>query len=281
MVAWGMTRALILPLLVAAAVGCDDTSNGVGDGGAGGDQSVALDGGGPPPPDLFGQPPPDMTCINQQFLGFLGASAGERRVSCACGCTIDPFSNASQVNQIWNGTIMSTTFAPSTSGLSVTPDSPDGGTAIGALTSLNPAGPFFLDGDFDLLVDYELTGTLPPSAEALLQVNNPKPPIDSTYTIERQTTGAGVNEYRASLAGIQPVEQASAKTSGTLELTREGFTVRAVADGSEISRYTGDKGNRLAILLTAGVTGCAGGSCRFTVKWRNLRLVSGMLVDRN
>jgi hypothetical protein len=276
-----MTRALFLPLLLVAAVGCD-SSDANGDGGAGGDdQSVPSDGGGPPPPDLFGRPPPDMTCILQQLQGFLGASTGERRVSCACGCTIDSFTNASQVNQIWNGTIMSTTFAPSSSGLNVTPDSPDGGTALGALTSLNPAGPFFLDGDFDLLVDYELTGTLPPSAEALLQVNNPKPPIDSTYTIERQTNGAGSNEYRAALAGIQPVTQGTAKTSGTLELSRAGFTVKAIADGTEVSQYTGDKGSRLAVLLTAGINGCAGGSCRFTVKWRNLRLVSGTLVDRN
>lgn len=278
---WG-TAAVLLVL-----VGCGDDSgsrDGAGGPGDGGDASATVgDGGGA---DLLGV---DLTCTYGVFPGFPGLSNSERRFDCGCGCTVDPFTTT-VVSGLWSGTIQGASFHPTAGGLEVTVDTSQASPAIGGLSSTLASNQFYLDGDFDLLVDYQLETPLPPAAKVLLQVDNLKNPADSVYTIERSTSVAGGNAYRAELAGIQPVEVATTAQSGTLELKRSGFTLQAIADGNVVTQYVSAVPDRMAMLVTAGLAGCSmdGGApvdgsfagCRFTVRWRNLRLVSGSLVDR-
>jgi hypothetical protein len=267
---WG---TVLLLAALSIATGCSDDDNSPTDGGGGDEGANNVDGAGV---DLFGA---DLSCMYGFFPGFGGASATERRYDCPCGCTIDPFTSAASVSGIWNGTNMHATFTPTTTGLEVGVDGTAGTPAIGGLASFNSTGPFFLDGDFDLLVDYDLVGTPPPNAHAILRVDNLKSGLNGVYTVERLTTAASANQYSAALAGILPVAVATTATSGTLELKRNGFTLQAIADGSMITQYTGAVQDRLAILVTVGLDTC-GGSCAFTVRWKNLRLNSGALVDR-
>jgi hypothetical protein len=265
---------LLLSLFYFSA--CDDTNAGTGQDGGVGDLATGSADLTAIPQDLSGY---DATCALQKFQGFPGTSPSLRRLDCPCGCVIDPF-ETTLIAGYWNGSVQDTTFNPTVTGLAVTPSPPDGGAAFASLTSINPSDPFFLDGDFDLLVDYQLLTTLPNDSHATLEVNNLKPPTNSTYSIERQRSTGGVEQYQAAVAGIQPVSQATAATSGTLELKRTGFTLAALADGTEVTRFTGAVQDRLAILLSAGLGDCTGAGCSFTVKWHNLRLVTGSLVDR-
>jgi hypothetical protein len=267
---WG---TVLLFAALSAAAGCSDDNNTPNDGG-GGDQGAPVDGGSV---DLFGA---DLSCMYGLFPGFGGTSGAERRYDCPCGCTIDPLTSGAGISTLWNVTNQHATFVPGTTGLAVTVDGTQGTPAIGGLGSFNPAAPFYLDGDFDLLIDYELVGTPPPNAHAILRVDNLKTGLNGVYTVERQTTGASANQYSAALAGILPVSVATTATSGTLELKRNGFTLQAIADASMVTQFTGAVQDRLAILITAGLDSCAGGGCSFTVRWKNLRLNSGSLVDR-
>ncbi len=268
----------ILALSVVCFAACGDDGSGSGlDGGNGDGPDQSVNGDGNTGVDFAS--PVDATCMLQTFTGFPGISAQLRRLDCSCGCVIDSF-DTTQVSGFWNGSVMDSTFNPTVTGLNVTPAIGDGGVAFGGLTSINPANTFFLDGDFDVLIDYQLETALPNDAQASLQVNNLKPPVNSTYTVERQRSVGGAQLYSAAVAGIQPVTAATTATTGTLELERTGFTIRAVADGTEVTRFTGAVQDRLALLLTAGVNSCSGGGCTFTVRWRNLRMTRGALVDR-
>jgi hypothetical protein len=277
--------------LVVGATGCDDESSsnngdmlGAGDGG--GDGSANVDGS---EPDLIGA---DLTCGNGIFPGFPGTSVAERSFDCSCGCTLDSFQNSTMVSGFWNGTIASDSFfTPTSMGLEATVDSSSAAPAIAGLSSILASNQWYLNGDFDLLVDYELVGPMASDGHAILQVNNLKSPVNSIYTLERNRTHAAVDQYTATLAGITPVSVSSSATSGTLELKRTGFVIQALADGNMVTQYTGGVLDRMAVIVTAALDGpCPldGGAaidgsvpgCRFTVKWKNLRLASGLLVDR-
>ena len=268
-----MTCARVL-LAVLFLAGCS-SDNGGADGG--GSRDLSAGSGDLGVGDLAG--PVDATCRFGTFAGFFGAATNEQRFDCPCGCTIDTFEE-SAVSGLWNGSVQSSMLHGTSTGLEVTPEPPDGGTAFAGLSSVNPNGRFFLDGDFDLLIDYQLVTPLPPDGHASLQVNDLTQNPNGVYTVERSRQMSGESDYSTQLAGILPVNMATSATASTLELTRMGTVVRAVADGKELSRYTGAIRARLAIVLGVGVGSCAGAGCSFTVKWHNLRLQSGSLVDR-
>jgi hypothetical protein len=278
-------------LLCLCATGCDDQDT-FGDGGQGdgGDLAAGNGDGGGGAPDLTGA---DLTCTYGTFPGFPGVSASERSFDCSCGCTLDSFQNPTMVSGFWNGTNASASwFVPSAMGLDAVVDSSQAAPAIAGLSSILASNQWYLTGDFDLLVDYEIIGGMVADGHAILQVNNLKMPADSTYTIERERTHAGMDQYTGTVGGIipVPVSVASTSTSGTLELKRNGFTIQAIADGSMVTQYTGAVQDRLAVLVTVADSNCAldGGApvdgsvpgCRLTVRWKNLRLSSGVVVDR-
>jgi hypothetical protein len=268
-----MRRGLLLPVFaLALAAGCGkDESN---DGGA--DMAVPVDDAGNPL-DLTGGASSDMVCANQTFAGFFGMTPSERRIECTCGCTIDPFTGAS-VSAYWSSPVPGALYTPGATGLGVAVGS-DGGVAVAALNSLNPASPFYLDGDFDMLIDYQIIGTPANGSHIVLNaLNSTLAGGSGTYRVERERTTAGVNQYSAELGGIAPVKLATTATQGTLRIERQDFTFRASADGTQVTQFLGGVRARMEIVLTAAIEGCAG--CTLQIVWKNLRLAKGTLVDR-
>jgi hypothetical protein len=279
-------------LLLVCAAGCDSEASPTGDGSAGdaggdggGDLSVGVDGGN----DLANA---DLTCTAGTFPGFPGIASTTRTFDCSCGCTIDSFLDPNMVSGIWSGTQSSASFfVPTASGLEMIVDDSQTAPAIAGLSSILASDQWYLDGDFDLLADYEIVGGMVADGHAILQVNNLKSSTLGVYTVERDQTPAGADQYTGTLAGITPVSVATTATHGTLELKRSGFMVTAIADGSAVTQFTGGVLDRMAVVLTTALDGpCAldGGApvdgsvpgCRLTVRWKNLRLASGVLVDR-
>jgi hypothetical protein len=272
-------RALAL-VLAALAAGCgDDSANdlGVADGGAdlsaaadaAADQSVAID-----------LAPLDATCGLERFAGFIPGSLTLQRVDCTCGCVIDSF-ESNIVSGYWGKpTVGNATYDPMLGvGLGISLATPDGGgAAIGALNSLSALEPFYLDGDFDLLVDYSLSGPLPDDSHVLLTVQDTSP--TGKYILERERTLAGGDDYAATLGGVGAVTLATSAASGTLELERNGATVKAIADGTAVSQFTGAGTARMSLILTGALASCPGGGCEFTVVFHNARMTRGALTDR-
>jgi hypothetical protein len=271
-----MLRGLLPLVLLASLAGCskDDNSN---DGGTG-DMAVQLDDGGNPLDLTIVSG--DMVCANQVFAGFFGVTPSERRLECACGCTVDPFTGA-VVAGYWNSAVPGATFLPSANGLGVSVAS-DGGVEIAALNSLNPASPFFIDGDFDLLVDYQISGTPPNGSHIILNtLNETLPGATGTYRVARERSATGTDQYSAELGGIAPVKLATSATQGTLRLERTGFTFRASGDGNQVTQFLAGAKARMTIVLTAALdAGCTGPACTLSITWKNLRLAKGALVDR-
>jgi len=234
----------------------------------------------------------DLTCTVRQFPGFPGVSSVERSFDCSCGCILDSFANAASVSGFWNGTMQSASyFVPTASGLEMVVDTSQGAPAIAGLSSTNVSNQWFLSGDFDLTVEYEIVGAMVSDGHAILQVNDLKGALTSVYTVERDRTHAAADQYTGTVAGITPVSVATSSTSGTLELKRTGVVLQAIAEGIMVTQYTGAVTDRMAVLLTTGLEGpCPldGGAavdgsvpgCRLSVRWKNLRLSSGVVVDR-
>lgn len=272
-----MARARISVCLVAAAwlaSGCGNGSRS--DGGA---DLSAVSGDLGAPRDLSASG--DLSCVHQTFAGFAGTTANERRLDCTCGCDVDTFESG-VVSGFWNVAAGESGVVPLVGvGLELEVAS-DGGTALSALNSESPLGPFYLDGDFDLLVDWRLAAPPPPGAHLTLNLSDQSGTVNGSYSLERERTTAGNGDFTAQLGGIAPVQIATTAESGTLELARSGFAVRALADGNLISQFTGASKGRLTVAFSAAVQGCVsdGGACQLTVVWHRMRMTGGALVDR-
>jgi hypothetical protein len=242
------------------------------DGGA--DLSGQLDDGGNPLDLTQG----DMTCVPLKFPGFGGFSATERRYDCPCGCPIDDFTGM-QLSPIWN-VASPATFTPSNMGLGMAITKSGGTAAFGAITSLQTGNSFYLDGDFDLLVDWEIMGGATRDGHVLVTLDNSQVVPNARYDVQRERTAADVDQYSSMLGGVMAVKVPTTDTSGTFELKRTGFTVQAFAGGAQVTQFLGGSRTRLAILLSLAIdTGC-NGTCNLAVRWKNLRLAYGSLVDR-
>ncbi len=173
-------------------------------------------------------------------------------------------------------------YAPGGSGLAVTVTRTDM-TEFAALVSTSPVSPFYLDGDFDVTVDYELRGAVPPDAHAMLQAATPA----NNNTVERARLPLpdGSEVARSLFPGVTPVAKPDDNTRGTLELFRQGGTVEAIADGALVSQFIGAGATtRFSLQLFATLGACdnddAGAGCSFTVAWSHLSMIGGALVDR-
>lgn len=265
----------ILALALVAVCGCGDDSTGA------------------PSQDLSGVVSFDMSgsvgdlagCMPGSFQGFPG-STSLLRFACPCGCSIDGLQN-NLVNGIW-GTPHSTgaSFAPMQNvGLGVALDFTGANSyEYGTLVSEGAISPFYLDGDFDILVDYDLVTPPPGDSHLILGVRNPTTLSGaSVYEIERWHHADGSDSYTTMLGGVPSTSVTTAATRGTLRLTRAGFTLTSYADGSMVSTLIAQSAGRLAITVTATLGGCttsdAGARCSYTPRWKLLRLASGTLVN--
>jgi len=276
-------RTWLVAALLMGAVGCDDDDST----GPPADLSFGPfdEGGGPPQRDLAAR---DGSCTYRLFPGFIGGMpTSEVRFDCSCGCLIDSF-EGTVVSPLWG--------ASHTGGASFMPMA---GVALGiTLTSSSntleqaglaseglPTSQFYLDGDFDLRVEYDLGPTPPPGAANLvLGVRKPQTLTGTPqYEIRREQLGDGSNYYATMLGGVPPVMQPTSATHGTLRLTRTGFTVTASADGTLISTLIAQEAGRLVMTLAATLQGCTvsdlGTSCSYTPRWHKLELLSGTLVN--
>jgi hypothetical protein len=275
-------RVLVL-LGLLAACGGESTNDGGADGGR--DMAVTVE-DMPVPRDLAGA---DLTCTLRTFMGFPGTSASLRRLDCPCGCILDAFAGTT-IGWWQPVTGPGASFSPTTSGLYATAAPTDAGTAVAGLSSVGLTYSFYLDGDFDLSVDWRFADVPPPDAHAIAKVLVVNGASNLGYSIERQRTLASVDEFTAQLGGIAPVSSATSEVSGTLRLVRTGFTIEAWANGTKVSQFTGATNARLGLILSAAQSeaGCAvdggarpdGGACEVTVVWTNARLAVGSLVDR-
>jgi hypothetical protein len=261
-----LVRTVLASVVCVALVGC------------GGDDHDDLGGAG----DLLGADLPitlpDLSiCSAGQFNGFPGSSPIERRLDCSgCGCLIDTLTMAAD-QALWTKSSVSATFSDSAPGINIVADGSTG-PAFATLASLNPGGPFFLDGDFDLRVDY-LVSLLVPGTHVALRVDSP----DGTFfEVARSRSPAGENDYTASLAGVASAHANNA-IEGTLRLVRSGTALVAYGDNNQLQTSTAVGTGRAAIYLAAGIDGCFdadAGSCELVATLHDVRLASGALVDR-
>ncbi|MGZ3407100.1 MAG: hypothetical protein ACXVAN_11695 [Polyangia bacterium] len=271
-------RALCLvALLAGTTLGCDDdTTTHAGDLGAGGDD-LSLSGA-----DFAGG---DLLCSNRSFNGFTGVQTSLAVFACPCGCTVDAM-ESSVVNPMWGATkTANSNFAP-IAGVGLGEDLHYNGSVeqLG-LYSVGPTAQFFLDGDFDLLVDYDLVSSPPGQTHVLIGVRDPGV-VQSiqTFDIEREQLSDGSNFYATMLGGVPSNMVATSATSGTLRLTRQGFTYKSYGDGASVSTLIAQKAPRVAVTVTATLNDCAtndggGATCGYQPRLHNLRLASGTLVN--
>jgi hypothetical protein len=267
---------VLLVLLLALAAGCgDDDTAGSADLSAASDAGLGRDLG-----------PGDLACGLRVFSG-LAPPATPEKLECPCGCLVDAL-DGSTVSPLW-GASHSTgaAFVPMPGvghGVKLTSD---GGLELGSQASEGlPGSQFFLDGNFDLRVDYDLGATPPPGrANLVLGVRAPGT-LSGTmqYEVRRQQLADGGNGYAARLGGVPDVVVPTTATHGTLRLTRQGYMVTAYADGQQITTLIAQYAGRLVITLAATLEGCtvadAGASCGYTPRWRQLVLTSGTLINQ-
>ncbi len=269
-----MRRASALAALVFACAGCgDDVATDLG---ASNDLSALADAAADHGVDLA---PLDATCTLQHFSGFVTGSPTEQRLDCTCGCIVDDF-DSNIVSGYWGKpTAGNASYDPMPgNGLGIIVATPDGGGAsVGGLNSLVPLEPFYLDGDFDVLVDWR-AAALSNEAHVILGVQDTTP--TGHYSVERTRDASGADLYVATLGGIAPVSAATTATSGTLELKRTGAAVQALADGTAISQFTGAGTARMSLILTVALAGCSGSGCELEAVFHHARMTRGALVDR-
>jgi hypothetical protein len=239
---------------------------------------------GAPSNDLSATPVDAARC-GGTFSGF-PPNAALTVFTCSCGCSIDSFMHA-DVLPFW--TI-------SQSGLGQPVGTPNGMQALLESTSANPVAVvglisqaqmtgFFLDGDFDLLVDYSFAGAAPPGESHLILGTRLPAVVVGTeiYDVERARLADGRDVYRSQLGGVPPQDSATTAMQGTLELTRKGLTTTTLADGKKLGAFTATSGARLEITLSAALSGCSdgdAGTCIFAPLWISLRLKSGTIVNQ-
>jgi hypothetical protein len=268
----------VLFLLVVLAGGCgDDTTTGTGDMSAGGDDLSSAGA------DFAGAG--DMPCVNRMFNGFNGVQTTLAVFACPCGCTVDGM-ESSVLNPMWGATKTSgSNFAP-IAGVGLGEDLHySGNLETLGLYSVGPTAQFFLDGDFDMLVDYDLVSTPPGQTHLLMSVRDPGA-VQSiqTFDIEREQLPDGSGYYATMLGGVPSNMITSAATHGTLRLTRQGFMYNSYADGATVSTLIASKAPRVAVNITATLNDCSnadGGmtACAYQPRFHNLRLASGTLVN--
>ena len=262
-------------LVLALAAGCgDDTSSStdlsaISDAGLGSDLGVG-----------------DLACGLRLFAGFDPPSTPEK-LDCPCGCLVDALDGTS-VSPLWGASHSSgAAFVPMPGvGLGVMLTSA-GGLEVGSLASEGlPSSAFYLDGDFDLRVDYDLGATPPPGAANLVLGVRAPGTLSGTqqYEVRRQQLADGENGYAARLGGVPDVVVPTTASHGTLRLTRQAYTLTAYADGQMITTLISQYAGRLVITLAATLEGCtvadAGGSCGYTPRWHRVVLTSGALINQ-
>ncbi len=272
-------RALGILLLCAALGGCDDDStSGPGDLSVAGESDAGV-------PDL--SVTGDLLVCNALFNGFNGVQTTPATFACPCGCIVDSM-ESSVVNPMWGASHSSkSSFAP-IAGVALGEQLDWDGTSsfeYGSLYSVGPTAQFFLDGDFDMLLDYDLVSAPPGETHLVLSVRDPGSVQGlQIFEIERELRADGTSDYATMLGGVPPASVPTTATHGTLRMTRQGFTYKTYGDGQLVSTFIAQKATRVAVNVTATLNGCmfsdgGGASCGYQPRFHLLRLSTGTLVN--
>ena len=271
-----MRFVCLVALLAGTALGCDDDTTSHAQDMSAGSGDLIFGG-----VDLAGG---DLLCSYRSFNGFVGAQTSLAVFDCACGCTVDGM-ESSAVNPIWGAShTPSSSFAP-IAGVGLGEDLHYNGSLeqLG-LYSVGPTAQFFLDGDFDLLIDYDLVSPPPGETHLVVSVRDPGTVQGiQIFDIEREQLADGSHYYVTMLGGVPSNQIATTATHGTLRMTRQGFTYNTYGDGAAVSTLIAQKAPRVAVTVAATLGGCTtsdmGASCNYQPRFHNLRLATGTLVN--
>ena len=274
---------VLLIVCMASLAGCDDDTTAMSH--AGGDDLSAPTG----VEDLSMLFADLSQCAGYRtFLGFPGANATLDTIDCPCGCIVDRFAN-NLVNGNWGAsTSGGASFVPTSSGLGMALASTTTSTtpSLASLASQGPIARFFLDGDFDMQVDYNLNASTPPGESHLVLGVRKSDTVQGipVYEVERAREPDGSEVYVTQLGGVPAVQLATTATHGTLRLSRVGFKLTSYGDGMQVSTLIAQDTNRLEVTLAGELSGCAdadaGTSCAYQPSWSNLIVNSGTLVNQ-
>lgn len=266
-----LASLLLLPLFAACT---DDDDKPGADLAAVSDQGIG---------DLPGdqQAGPDLAeCQYGTFLG-LGEVDNEQTFACTCGCLIDGL-QGSFISGTWSviTSLNGTATAMGASGVELAATS-TGDVEFAGLSSLPGINPFYLDGDFEISLDYELD-TVSPDARVRLITQTQGGPPTGTFLVERVRNTDGVDRFAGLTGEVAAVAVETDQTSGTLTLRRLGATFTAYADGQLIGQLSGGSVARLHIIANAGMRSCGvdGGTCEVKARIKNLRLQFGTLINK-
>ena len=270
-------RVLLVLALLAGGCG-DDTTTASADLGGSGDDMPAVTG-------FDFSRTGDLICDNMFFGGFNGVPTSLAIFACPCGCVVDAMETGG-VNPMWGATRTTGSSFVGIANVGLGEDLEYSGTAAQlGLYSVGPTAQFFLDGDFDMLLDYDLVTAPPGETHLILGVRDPGTVAGTqTFELEREQMADGTNYYATMLGGVPSAMVATTATHGTIEIKRAGFTYTSYGDGALVSTLIATKAPRVAVTVTGALNGCTtsdggGASCGYEPRFHNLRLASGTLVN--
>jgi hypothetical protein len=219
---------------------------------------------------------PDMVCVQSLFTGF-GAGGAVSPVQCPCGCILDDFTSFSSAR--WTSTVMGEWSATMAGGVLTMATA---GSNNVARPTLSSDGKFYLDGDFDLVVDYKIVAWAVGGGANLTTLG----PGNTAPTVHAHTYLLNGGRHLYVVVDNLIWDMPTSATQGTFEIKRTGSTLCATSVGtspkcrnnSEVGRVTVSLQNTVDNATCSSV--CSGGGCcAQTTEYRNLKLVTGTIVD--
>ncbi len=229
-------------------------------------------------PDLKGAPDlskPDLLCAPPLFPGFHNGAVSP--FDCrSCGCTIDDFTSLS--TDRWTSNVPAEWTVALSAGVA-TFSSSNAGSDNAQLSS---DGHFYLDGDFDMLVDYQIVTWTTGGGTNLASLG----PGSSAPTIQAHVYLSGGQGYYLRVDDMISQPPVVASDHGTFEILRTGSTICAQIVSGPMDCRSASETNRLTVALDTNVnsggcsTSCTPGNCCVQKsEFRNLRLKSGVIVS--
>jgi hypothetical protein len=248
-----------------------------------------------PPPDLERAPDlehPDLEpCVPPVFLGFRDGGSVSPLDCNQCGCLIDALNDTNSIaEKFGHGAISSFSESVSDAGLTLTGTNayevPGAGNGNqGDYDYYNSPGRFYLDGDFDLELDYHII-TWPSGAHLQLYALGPPADMALSYYSPEGIIQIYDNQGADRLwlyVDARTLDVDTTALTGTMRIRRTGNVLCASVLGHEQNCHTGTSPARpfVQIELVTQDSGC-GSNCFVNVQARlsRMRLLRGSLVDK-
>jgi hypothetical protein len=248
-----------------------------------------------PPPDLERRPDletPDLRpCVPPVFLGFKDGGSVSPFDCNQCGCLIDALDDTASIGaKLVHGAVSSFSETVSDAGLTISgtnayevPGAGNGNN--GDYDFYNSPGKFYLDGDFDLELDYHIV-TWPSGAHLQLYALGPPADMGLSFYSPEGILQIFDNQGAERLwlyVDARVLDVDTTALTGTMRIQRTGDTLCASVVGHEQNCHTGTSLARpfVQIELVTVDSNC-GSSCFVNVQVRvsRLRLLHGSLVAK-